>query len=137
MNKPEISKIPFMNPYLAGIFLGLTLLAPSFAWMWPAQMLHGVVIAGFLIGGAIYVEQVVPERLRSTGQAGLAVVGISFATAVSAVSTGTLMDLGTVETPFWVGGIGGLGLAFAAIWLLPKPQKMPEPPLGTDISNRI
>ena len=115
----------------------LTLLAPSFAWMWPAQMLHGVVIAGFLIGGAVYVEQVVPERLRSTGQAGLAVVGISFATAVSAISTGTLMDLGTVETPFWVGGIGSVGLAVSAIWWLPKPQKMAEPPHGTEISDRI
>jgi uncharacterized membrane protein YedE/YeeE len=27
MNKPEIVKKPFMNPYLAGVFLGLTLLA--------------------------------------------------------------------------------------------------------------
>ena len=102
----------------------LTLNAPSLAWMLPAQILHGVVIAGFLIGGAIYVEQVVPERLRSTGQAGLAVVGISFATAVSAVMTGALMDWGSVETPFWFGGIGSIGLAVVALWLLPEPRKM-------------
>ncbi len=104
----------------------LTLLAPSLFWMiWP-QLLHGVVIAGLIIGSAHYVEQVVPDRLRSTGQAGFAMVGISCATAFSNLGTGFLADAYGIEAPFLVGGTGAVLLAIVAIWGLPKPQRMAE-----------
>ena len=108
----------------------LTLLAPSLFWMiWP-QLLHGLVIAGLLIGSALYVEQVVPDRLRSTGQAGLAMVGISCASAFSNLGTGFLFDRLGAEAPFLLGGTGAVLLAVFAIWGLPKPQRMPELPEG-------
>ncbi len=108
----------------------LTLLAPSLFWMiWP-QLLHGLVIAGLLIGSALYVEQVVPDRLRSTGQAGLAMVGISCASAFSNLGTGFLFDRLGAEAPFLLGGTGAVLLAIFAIWGLPKPQRMPELPEG-------
>jgi PPP family 3-phenylpropionic acid transporter len=104
----------------------LTLLAPDLVWMAVPQLLHGVVIAGLIIGSAHYVEQVVPDRLRSTGQAGFAMVGISFGTAFSNLGTGLLADAYGIEAPFLVGGVGAVLLAVLAIWGLPKPQKMPE-----------
>lgn len=104
----------------------LTLLAPDLVWMAVPQLLHGVVIAGLIIGSAHYVEQVVPERLRSTGQAGFAMIGISCGTAFSNLGTGLLSDTYGIEAPYLVGGVGAVVLAFIAIWGLPKPQKMVE-----------
>lgn len=113
----------------------LTLIAPSLVWMAAPQLLHGVVIAGLIIGAAHYVEQVVPERLRATGQAGLAMVGYSCATAFSNLGTGFLLDRFGTEAPFWVGGASAILLAIVAIWGLPEPQKMSEPPEGPEESR--
>ncbi len=106
----------------------LTLLAPTLGWMIFPQFLHGVVIAGFLIGTALYVEQVTPDRLRSTGQAGLAMVGVSCATAFSNLWVGLSVDLWGIKAPFWVGGVGAMTLGVLALLWLPKPQKMAELP---------
>ena len=51
--------------------------APESGWMVPAQVLHGIVVAGLVIGSPLYVESVVPEQLRATGQNLLAMVGVS------------------------------------------------------------
>ena len=110
----------------------LTLLAPTLGWMILPQLLHGVVIAGFLIGTALYVEQVTPDRLRSTGQAGLAMVGVSCATAFSNLWVGLFVDLWGIQAAFWVGGAGGMLLGAAALVWLPRPQKMTQVPEGPD-----
>jgi hypothetical protein len=44
-------------------------LAPGLVWVWPAQLLHGVVVAGLVIGAPLYVE---PQELRSMAQTSLA-----------------------------------------------------------------
>ena len=40
--------------------------------IYAAQLLHGAVVTGLLVGGPLYLEQVVPDRLRSTAQGILA-----------------------------------------------------------------
>ncbi len=60
--------------------------------MYALQLLHGVVVAGLFVGSALYVESVVPERLRSTGQGLLAMIGFSCAGVFSNVCGGLLLE---------------------------------------------
>jgi PPP family 3-phenylpropionic acid transporter len=101
-------------------------LAPDLAFAFPFQILHGVVVAGLVVGGPLYVEAVVPERLRSTGQGMLAMVGVSIGAVVSQLGTGVLLELGGPRAPYLVGGIGALALVALLPWLLP-PVARPAP----------
>jgi PPP family 3-phenylpropionic acid transporter len=101
-------------------------LAPDLAFVFPFQILHGVVVAGLVIGGPLYVEAVVPERLRSTGQGVLAMVGVSVGAVASQLGTGILLELGGTRAPYLVGGIGALTLVALMPWLLP-PIARPAP----------
>jgi MFS transporter, PPP family, 3-phenylpropionic acid transporter len=101
-------------------------LAPDLAFVYPFQLLHGVVVAGLVVGGPLYVEAVVPERLRSTGQGMLAMVGVSVGAVASQLGTGVLLELGGPRAPYLVGGIGALALAGLLPWLLP-PVARPAP----------
>jgi PPP family 3-phenylpropionic acid transporter len=97
--------------------------APESAWMAPVQLLHGAVVAGMIIGLALYVEEVVPESLRSTGQNLLGMVGVSLGGLLSNVGAGWLFDAHGIDMPYRVGGVGGLLLVAALPWLLPPPQR--------------
>jgi len=101
-------------------------LAPDLAFAFPFQILHGVVVAGLVVGGPLYVEAVVPERLRSTGQGMLAMVGVSIGAVASQLGTGVLLELGGPRAPYLVGGIGALALVALLPWLLP-PVARPAP----------
>jgi PPP family 3-phenylpropionic acid transporter len=94
-------------------------LAPDLAFAFPFQILHGVVVAGLVVGGPLYVDAVVPERLRSTGQGMLAMVGVSLGAVLSQLGTGLLLELGGPRAPYLVGGIGALALVALLPWLLP------------------
>jgi len=90
------------------------------ASIYPFQILHGVVVAGLVIGGPLYVEAVVPERLRSTGQGVLAMVGVSFGAITSHLGSGYLLQHAGPRAPYLVGGLGGLLLAaLVPLWLPP------------------
>jgi PPP family 3-phenylpropionic acid transporter len=104
-------------------------LAPDLAWVWPVQLLHGVVVAGLVIGGPLYVEQCVPQQLRSTGQTTLTMLGFGLGGIISNLLTGWLVDAHGAAAPFVVGGIGGLALGLAVPLLLPPPHK---PKTGAD-----
>jgi MFS family permease len=101
-------------------------LAPDLAFAFPFQLLHGVVVAGLVVGGPLYVEAVVPERLRATGQGMLAMVGVSIGAVASQLGTGALLELGGPRAPYLVGGMGALTLVALLPWLLP-PVARPEP----------
>lgn len=120
-----------------GLF-GLGILADGLRWTvcaWSGNLaviqammaLHGLVVAGIMVGAAVYVEQVTPERLRSTGQGGLAMMGISLAGVLSTTVGGTLLDLVGPTAPYWMGGTLALALAAALPLLLPEPRR-PEAP---------
>ncbi|MBW2269923.1 MAG: MFS transporter [Deltaproteobacteria bacterium] len=98
-------------------------LAPDLAWVWPAQLLHGVVVAGLVLGGPLYVEQCVPQQLRSTGQTSLTMLGFGLGGIVSNLLTGWLVDLQGPAAPYVVGGIGGIVLGLAVPLLLPRPRR--------------
>jgi MFS transporter, PPP family, 3-phenylpropionic acid transporter len=97
--------------------------APESPWMVPAQVLHGVVVAGLVIGSPLYVEAVVPEQLRSTGQNLLAMVGVSVGGLLSNLGTGFLIDAFGPDAPYRVGGVAALCVAALLPWLLPAPQR--------------
>ena len=88
-----------------------TLCATSdrFEVIYAAQLLHGVVVTGLLLGGPLYLEQVVPESLRSTGQGLLAMAGIGVGGIASNAVAGWLLDHGGANAPFLVGGLGAVG----------------------------
>lgn len=96
---------------------------PESPVIYPIQALHGVVVAGLVVGGPLYVEAAVPERLRSTGQNVLAMVGVSVGGIASNVSAGYLFERFGPDAPYQVAGIGGMVLG-ALVWvLLPRPTR--------------
>ena len=79
--------------------------------------------AGLVIGGPLYVEQVVPERLRSTGQGVLAMVGFGAGGIASNAGSGWLIDQVGAWAPYTVGGLGAIALGLAVPLLLPAPRR--------------
>ena len=101
--------------------------APDLSWVWPVQLLHGVVVAGLVIGGPLYVDRAVPERLRSTGQSLLAMIGFGLGGIVSNLGTGWLTDHVGTATPYALGGGGAILLGLLVGILLPAPERPLEP----------
>jgi MFS family permease len=91
------------------------------------MLLHGLVVAGLFVGCALYVEAAVPERLRSTGQGLLAMVGFSCAGVLSALGGGLLLEHFGADAVCRVAGIGALLLGMALPLLLPRPERPEEP----------
>jgi MFS family permease len=79
--------------------------------MVPAQVLHGIVVAGLVIGSPLYVESVVPEQLRATAQNLLAMVGVSVGGLLSNLCAGWLLDVSGADAPYQFGGFGALIVA--------------------------
>lgn len=91
-------------------------------WVYSAQLLHGVVVAGLMVGGSLYLDLIVPARLRSTAQSLLAMAGAGLGTIASNVAAGWLLDRVGVTAPYLIGGIGALGLGVLAPWALPPSR---------------
>jgi PPP family 3-phenylpropionic acid transporter len=102
--------------------------APDLVLVWPVQLLHGVVVAGLVIGGPLYVEQAVPERLRSTGQGVLAMVGFGVGGISSSLGAGWLLERVGPAAPYAVGGLGALALGLLLPVLLPAPSRPASEP---------
>jgi PPP family 3-phenylpropionic acid transporter len=105
--------------------------ADDLVWIYLAQLLHGVVVAGLVIGGPLYVDAAVPPRLRSTGQGMLAMIGVSVGGISSNLGSGWLLDRAGADAPYIVGGLGALLLGCLILLLLP-PASRPEPLLDED-----
>lgn len=90
------------------------------------QLLHGVGVAGILVGAPLYIEQAVPERLRSTGQALVSIAGPGAGAFLSNVAGGWLFEHVGAGAPYATGGVGALALGGALYRLLPEPRR-PEP----------
>ena len=101
-------------------------LAPDLAWVWPFQILHGVVVAGLVIGAPLYVDAVVPERLRATGQGVYAMLAVSVGGILSNLGSGWLLEHVSPPAPYLVGGLGSLALLLALPLLLPEPRRSEE-----------
>ena len=114
--------------------LAVGVLADGFRWtvcslshdlaiLYVLQLLHGVVVAGLFIGAALYVESVVPERLRSTGQGMLGMIGMSCAGMFSSILAGWLLEHFGIDAPYRIAGAGALLLGLALPLILPKPER--------------
>lgn len=96
---------------------GLETSTPIF---YAVQVLHGVTVTGLMVGGPLYLDQVVPEKLRSTSQGMLAMCGIGAGGLISNVLTGWLIDHASPEMPYLLGGAGAVLLGLTLRWVLPK-----------------
>ena len=99
--------------------------------IYAVQMLHGVMVAGLLLGGPLYLDAVVPERLRSTGQALLSMVGIGVGGIISNTASGWLLEHVGPNAPYVIGGVGALALGCLAHRILPPVmagESLPDPP---------
>ena len=99
-------------------------LSSDLDWIFAAQILHGITVAGLLLGSPLYVEAVVPERLRSTGQGLLAMVGVGLGGISSYLSAGWLFENVGVDAPYLAGGIGALLLGCAIPLLIPPAVRV-------------
>jgi MFS family permease len=90
--------------------------------IYSVQILHGVMVTGLLLGGPLYLDAVVPERLRSTGQALLSMVGMGIGGIVSNAGAGWLLEYVGPNAPYVVGGIGALVIGSLVYWILPSPE---------------
>lgn len=97
-------------------------LAPNAAWILPLQMLHGIVVAGMVLGAPLYVEAAVPARLRATGQGVLGMIGVSLGGILSTLTAGWLFERFGPTAPYLFSGALALGLGLATPLFLPKPH---------------
>ncbi|MGI9432571.1 MAG: MFS transporter, partial [Myxococcota bacterium] len=95
-------------------------------FVFALQLLHGVVVAGMIVGLQLYVEKVVPERLRSTAQGVLGMVGGSVAGMLSIALGGALIEHVGVDAPYRIGGAGAVALGALTWLLLPRPVRPEE-----------
>jgi PPP family 3-phenylpropionic acid transporter len=137
--------LAFEIPLLAGVaaaperigareLIGIGIAADAIRWLvcslsssleviYVVQVLHGLAVAGFVVGSALYVEAVIPGRLRSTAQGLVYMVGVSLGGIVSSVVSGLLIDAFGPRAPGLVGGAGGALLALALPWILPSVSR--------------
>lgn len=116
---------------LIGILAGaarwlLTAFSTEPTVLYAAQLLHGVVIAGVVVGAPLYVDESVPEQLRSTAQSVLAMLGFGVGGVLSNLTGGWLIDHFGAASPALAGGLGALVLACLLPFLLPAPVR-PKP----------
>ena len=76
----------------AAVRWGVSGFSEDLTWVYAAQILHGVTVWGIVIGIPLYADRIMPERLRSTGQSLLAMVGISLGSILSNLTTGALTE---------------------------------------------
>jgi PPP family 3-phenylpropionic acid transporter len=98
-------------------------LSHSLPVLYVLQLLHGLVVAGLFVGAALYVESAVPERLRSTGQGLLGMVGVSCAGMFSSLCSGWLLEHLGPDAVYRIGGAGALLLGAALLFILPRPER--------------
>jgi PPP family 3-phenylpropionic acid transporter len=86
-------------------------------------VLHGVAVVGLGIGATVYVDEVVPDGLRSTGQGLLAAIGIGLGGILSNLACGWLFDHVGAQVTYLGCGIGALLLGLATPLLLPRTRR--------------
>ena len=90
------------------------------------QVLHGVTVVGLLMGGPLYLDVIAPEKLRSTAQAILSMVGFGIAGIMSNLGSGWLLDHAGVDVLYVASGVGSTLLGALVAWILPLPQQFPR-----------
>ncbi len=110
--------------------------------IFAVQLLHAVAVAGLGIGAPLYLDALVPESLRSTGQSLLAVAGVGVGGVLSTMISGWLLDYVGIDAVYLAGGVGALLLSVVSRSWLSTPERLELDPsagagsVGAPSSNR-
>ncbi len=108
----------------AAVRWGVSGFVDDLRWVYLVQVLHGVTVWGVILGVPLYVDAIVPQRLRSTGQGLLAMIGVSLGSIISNVGAGWLTEVVGPKAPARVAGVAAGLLALALPLMLPAtPQR--------------
>ncbi len=99
------------------------------ALLFAAQALHGATVVGLNLGSPLYLDVVAPEKLRSTAQGILSMIGSGVAGMTSNITAGWLVDRSGIDMLYTICGAGLLALGGMAWWILP-PARKPEREIG-------
>ena len=94
-----------------------------FRWI---QLLHGIGVAGIMIGAPLYLEEAVHERSRASAQSLLATM-TGLGTILSVALGGWIFERFGADVPYVLAGAGCLATAVAAVLILPSPWRPAEP----------
>lgn len=89
-------------------------------WLYPVQALHGLTVVGLILGSPLYLDDVAPEKLRSTAQGILSMVSVGIAGILSNIGAGWLIQRAGIDLLYWVSGIGCIVLGGMVGALLPS-----------------
>jgi PPP family 3-phenylpropionic acid transporter len=111
-----------------GVFIGglrwlLCALVTDLRLLYMVQMLHGATVVGLLIGGPLYLDVVAPQKLRSTAQAVLSMVGVGIAGIASNLGSGWILDTAGIDALYAWAGVGSALLGCLVWWILPAPVR--------------
>jgi len=117
----------------AGVTIGglrwiLSALIDDSSLLFAVQALHGVMVVGLNLGSPLYLDVVAPEKLRSTAQGILSMVGSGLAGILSNLTAGWLVDHSGVNLLYLLSGIGSLILGILSVWILPAVKRRDEGP---------
>ena len=88
--------------------------------LFAVQALHGVTVVGLNVGSPLYLDVVAPEKLRSTAQGILSMVGSGLAGILSNFTAGWLVDRAGADLLYLLSGVGSLTLGLLSLWILPS-----------------
>lgn len=94
------------------------------AIIYAAQLLHGAVVAGLMLGSPLYLDAIVPNELRSSGQTIVSTISTGIGTLLSITLSGWLMQRIGTDAPYILAGIGAVGLGLCTGWILPSPRRL-------------
>jgi PPP family 3-phenylpropionic acid transporter len=83
--------------------------------VYPVQVLHGLMVAGLVMGSSLGVDAVVPARLRSSAQGLLGMLSFSLAGVTSSAAAGFVFDALGPSAPYCIGGLGAVALSLAVL----------------------
>lgn len=91
--------------------------------LFAVQALHGVTVVGLNLGSPLYLDAVAPERLRSTAQGILSMVGAGVAGVASNLTAGWFIDRAGIDVLYLGCGLGSLALGALAWLILPGVER--------------
>lgn len=92
--------------------------------IYAVQLLHGVTVAGIMLGSPMYLDRIISRELRSSGQTFVSTLSNGLGALLSTTISGWIIDRYGIDTPYLIGGIAALLLGLSARWILPEPRPM-------------
>jgi PPP family 3-phenylpropionic acid transporter len=115
-----------MGVLVGGARWSLCALVSDPTMLFAAQALHGVTVVGLNLGSPLYLDVIAPEKLRSTAQGILSMVGSGIAAMASNIFAGWFIDRSSIDALYLICGAGLLVLGASAWWILPAMRPRDE-----------